>query len=71
MERPGYDRATLSGIGIGKKATAGETALVMGQELTGLSTVAKLHQRGVKIIAADVSDKRLKAAGELGARYPH
>ena len=55
------------GIGIGKKARPGETALVIGMELTGLATVAELHQRGARVIAADVSDKRLKAAGEVGA----
>jgi L-iditol 2-dehydrogenase len=54
-------------IGLSRKAQKGETALVIGQELMGLGTVAKLHERGVKVITADVSDKRLKAAGEVGA----
>jgi threonine dehydrogenase-like Zn-dependent dehydrogenase len=54
-------------IGLSRKADGGETALVIGQELMGVGTVAKMKERGVKVIAADVSDKRLKAAGEVGA----
>jgi len=33
----------------------------------GLGTVAKMKERGVKVITSDVSKKRLKAAGEVGA----
>lgn len=54
-------------IGLGRKAKAGQTALVIGQELMGLGTVAKMKERGVKVITSDVSQKRLKAAGEVGA----
>lgn len=54
-------------IGLSRKVQPGETALVIGQELMGLGTVAKLHERGVKVITADISEKRLKAAGEVGS----
>jgi threonine dehydrogenase-like Zn-dependent dehydrogenase len=54
-------------IGLSRKASAGETVLVIGQELMGLGTVAKLHERGATVYTADVSDKRLKAAEEVGA----
>src|SRR5208282_1791343 len=54
-------------IGLSRKANAGQTALVLGQELMGVGVVAKMKERGVKVIATDVSDKRLKAGGEVGA----
>jgi len=54
-------------IGLARKADAGETALVIGQELMGLGTVAKLKERNVKVITSDVSKRRLEAAGEVGA----
>jgi len=54
-------------IGLSRKAQAGQTALIIGQELMGLGTVAKMHERGVRIITSDVSKKRLKAAGQVGA----
>jgi threonine dehydrogenase-like Zn-dependent dehydrogenase len=54
-------------IGLSRKADAGETALVYGQELMGVGVVAKMKERGVKVIAVDVSDKRLKAAEQVGA----
>ncbi|UCG67333.1 MAG: alcohol dehydrogenase catalytic domain-containing protein [Deltaproteobacteria bacterium] len=54
-------------VGLARKARPGEVALVIGQELMGLATVAKLKERNVKIIAGDVSKKRLEAAGEVGA----
>jgi threonine dehydrogenase-like Zn-dependent dehydrogenase len=54
-------------IGLARKARAGETAVVIGQELMGLGTVAKLKERNVKVITSDVSKRRLKAAEEVGA----
>lgn len=54
-------------IGLSRKADKGETALVIGQELMGLGTVAKMKERGVRVITSDVSKKRLAAAGEVGA----
>jgi threonine dehydrogenase-like Zn-dependent dehydrogenase len=54
-------------IGLSRKANAGETALVLGQELMGVGVVAKMKERGVRVITADVSDKRLKAAEAVGA----
>ena len=53
-------------LGLSRKAEAGETALVLGGELMGLGVTAMMKERGVKVIAADVSDKRLKAMGEVG-----
>jgi len=55
------------GIGISRKAKAGETALVLGLELMALGVVAKFKERNVKVIASDVSKKRRDAAGKLGA----
>lgn len=54
-------------IGLSRKARSGEVAFVIGMELMGLGTVAKLKERDVKVIVSDVSKRRLKAAGELGA----
>jgi threonine dehydrogenase-like Zn-dependent dehydrogenase len=55
------------GIGLASKAKAGETALILGMELMGLATIATMKERGVKVIATDVSQKHLKAAKEVGA----
>jgi threonine dehydrogenase-like Zn-dependent dehydrogenase len=54
-------------IGLARKADPGETALVIGQELMGLGTVAKMKERNVRVLTSDVSKKRLKAAEEIGA----
>jgi L-iditol 2-dehydrogenase len=54
-------------IGLARKADPGETALVYGMELMGVTTVQQMKERGVKVIAADTSKKRLKAAEEVGA----
>jgi threonine dehydrogenase-like Zn-dependent dehydrogenase len=54
-------------VGLSRKADPGETALIIGQELMGLGTVAKMHERGVRVITSDVSKKRLQAAAEVGA----
>jgi len=54
-------------IGLARKADPGETVLVIGQELMGLGTVAKLKERNVKVITSDISKKRLKAAEQVGA----
>lgn len=45
-----------------------DTVLVMGAGMIGLSAILALKSLGVsKIISCDISDMRLKAAGELGA----
>lgn len=54
-------------IGLSNKAKPGNTVLVLGMDLMGVGTVAKLKEKDVKVFAADVSSKRLKAAEELGA----
>ena len=54
-------------VGLSRKADAGETALVYGGEFMGVATVAKMKERGVKVIAADYSAKRLKAMEGVGA----
>lgn len=54
-------------MGLARKAKAGETAVVIGQELMGLGTIAKLKERNVKVITSDVSKMYLKAAEEVGA----
>jgi threonine dehydrogenase-like Zn-dependent dehydrogenase len=59
---------TILGIGLASKADAGDLVVVFGQDLMGLATVVCLKERGVaKVIAADVSQKRLQAAKEAGA----
>jgi threonine dehydrogenase-like Zn-dependent dehydrogenase len=55
-------------VGLARKAKAGDSVLVLGQELIGLGVVAKLKERGIgTVIACDVSDKRLKASKNVGA----
>jgi threonine dehydrogenase-like Zn-dependent dehydrogenase len=54
-------------IGLARKVDAGETALVLGQDLMGLGTVAKIKERGARVITCDISEKRLRASGEAGA----
>jgi threonine dehydrogenase-like Zn-dependent dehydrogenase len=56
------------GVGMAKKATAGDVVVVFGQEIMGLSAVVHLKKIGAaKIIVADISGKRLQAAREVGA----
>jgi len=56
------------GAGAAKKAEPNDVTLVVGQDLVGLSAVAKLKERGVeKVIAVDFSEIRLKASREIGA----
>jgi threonine dehydrogenase-like Zn-dependent dehydrogenase len=55
------------GIGLASKAKAGDTVLVIGQDIVGLGAVAQLKSLGVaKIITCDISDARLAASRELG-----
>jgi L-iditol 2-dehydrogenase len=55
-------------VGLADKAKAGDVVVVIGQELMGLGTVLQLKENGIeKVIACDVSKKRLRAAEELGA----
>jgi threonine dehydrogenase-like Zn-dependent dehydrogenase len=56
------------GIGLASKAKADDVVVLIGMDMTGLSTVLSLKEIGAaKIIASDISKKRLKAAKELGA----
>jgi threonine dehydrogenase-like Zn-dependent dehydrogenase len=58
----------MLGVGLGNKAKPGDTAVIMGADMTGLSTVARLREIGAgKIIVCDISKKRLAAAKSLGA----
>jgi L-iditol 2-dehydrogenase len=53
---------------LAKKAKTSDVVVVIGQELIGLGTVAFLKKMGVaKVIASDVSPKRLEASREIGA----
>jgi threonine dehydrogenase-like Zn-dependent dehydrogenase len=55
-------------VGLAKKARPEHCVLVLGQELIGLGTVAMLKEYKVaKVIAADISQLRLKAAKDIGA----
>lgn len=54
-------------VGISEKAKAGNTVLVMGQDLLGLGIVAKLKERGAIVFTSDVSERRLKASKDVGA----
>ena len=55
-------------VGLARKTKPGSTAVVLGLDLMGLGTIAKLkEQNGTKVIAVDVSPRRLSAAEELGA----
>ncbi len=55
------------GLGMAAKAKNGDTVVVFGQDILGLTAVYSLKQRGLKVIAADVSKMRLKASKILGA----
>lgn len=56
------------GIGLASKAKAGDVVVVFGQDLTGLGAVVHLKELGAaKVIASDVSKKRLQASREVGA----
>ena len=58
------------GLGVVKslKPEPGHAVLVMGAGMIGLGAVLSFKSMGVtKIISCDISDMRLKAAGELGA----
>ncbi|MBN2038573.1 MAG: alcohol dehydrogenase catalytic domain-containing protein [Spirochaetes bacterium] len=55
------------GVGLAKKANEGETALIIGQELMGLSITAVMKERGVKVITTDISKKHREASEEAGA----
>jgi L-iditol 2-dehydrogenase len=55
------------GVGLAKKAKPGDVVLIIGEELVGLATTAKMKERGVKVIASDISQKHLDAAKEVGA----
>jgi len=58
----------ILGIGMANKAKAGDTVVIIGADMTGLSTIAILKEIGAaKIIVSDVSKKRLEAAKALGA----
>lgn len=68
------DGALIEPVGIGTAAVrtaapqSGEVAFVMGTGIIGLGTVVTLKAAGLsKIIVSDVSEKRLKAALEMGA----
>jgi threonine dehydrogenase-like Zn-dependent dehydrogenase len=56
------------GIGLANKAKAGDTVVVLGQDIVGLGAVAHLKSIGAsKVIACDNSQVRLKASKEVGA----
>jgi len=56
------------GIGLGSKVKAGDTVVVIGQDIVGLGAVAYMKTLGVsKIIACDISDDRLRGAKDAGA----
>ncbi len=55
------------GVGVAAKAKPGDVALVLGQDLMGLATTAKMKERGVKVITADISKRLLDASAEVGA----
>ena len=68
------DGAMVEPVGVGTGAArradpqSADTVVVLGVGLVGLGAVATFKDMGVaKIIASDVSEKRLAAAGELGA----
>lgn len=71
----GYqDGALVEPVGVGTGAArradpeSTDTVVVLGAGLVGLGAVATFKDMGVaKIIVSDVSEKRLAAAGELGA----
>lgn len=56
------------GIGMASKAKTGDVVVVLGQEIMGLSAVVHLKKIGAaKVIASDISKKRLQASREVGA----
>lgn len=59
----------ILGIGLANKAEAGDVVVILGMDFMMLCAIAKLKKAALagKIIVSDVSGKRLKAAGELGA----
>jgi 2-desacetyl-2-hydroxyethyl bacteriochlorophyllide A dehydrogenase len=68
------DGSLIEPLAIGSAAmkaaapVSSEVAVVLGSGVIGLGTVVNLKAAGVsKVIISDISDKRLKAAGELGA----
>ncbi len=56
-------------IGLANKAKPGDVVAIIGQDLMGLGILAYLKSQGIarKVIVSDVSEKRLKAASDLGA----
>jgi threonine dehydrogenase-like Zn-dependent dehydrogenase len=55
-------------VGLASKAQPDETAVIIGQELMGLATLAQMKLKGVKkIIVSDLSAVRLNKSAELGA----
>ena len=58
----------ILGIGMAQKTKPGDVVLIIGADMTGLSTIAVLKEIGAsKIIVSDTSKKRLAAAKEAGA----
>ena len=56
------------GIGMASKAKTGDVVVVLGQEIMGLGAVVHLKKIGAaKVIASDISKKRLQASREVGA----
>jgi threonine dehydrogenase-like Zn-dependent dehydrogenase len=56
------------GAGMARRAEADKVVVVLGQDTVGLGTVALLKKRGVpRVIASDISKKRIEASEEAGA----
>jgi threonine dehydrogenase-like Zn-dependent dehydrogenase len=56
------------GLGLANKAKKGDVAVILGQELIGLTALARLKERGVEqVITADVSKKRVRISQDIGA----
>lgn len=56
------------GAALARRAEAEKMVVVLGQDITGIGTVALLKKRGVeKVIACDISQVRLNASEEAGA----
>jgi threonine dehydrogenase-like Zn-dependent dehydrogenase len=67
-----HDLILIDHLGLGaalaRRAERGKVVVVLGQDLTGIATVALLKKRGVsKVIASDISKIRRKAAEDAGA----
>jgi len=67
-----HDLILIDHLGLGaalaRRAEGGKVVVVLGQDLTGIATVALLKKRGVmKVIATDISKIRQKASEEAGA----